>query len=31
VIAAALARTSRWDDGQRLDKGLQDVAALQRR
>ena len=30
VIAAALARTSRWDDGHRLDKGPQDVAALQR-
>jgi hypothetical protein len=30
VIAAALARTSRWDDGQRLDKGPQDVVALQR-
>lgn len=30
VIAAALARTSRWDAGIRLDKGPQDVAALQR-
>ena len=30
VVAAALARTSRWDDGHRLDKGPQDVAALRR-
>ena len=30
VIATALARTSRWDDGHRLDKGPQDVPALQR-
>jgi len=30
VIADALARTSRWDGGTRLDKGPQDVAALQR-
>ena len=30
VIADALARTSRWDGGTRLDKGPQDIAALQR-